>query len=308
MSVQDRNIHRDALALQRSVNVEMFIPTEGVDQDEPMWHVSPRYNWRLSDLSSWNQGITGNVPLTITAQALPLHYALGSPRCLPNPGQPTVLIDDYWDSILVNGIVSIQGKLTVPDRGFAPDGIATVLDGFWGVWLWMNESVGGTQQQAFAAAPVMSFGTEEIALANCPKVRDLNNGRDQGRLCILTVHAVGGDFIAGTTNTDAALVAAFNTAPQVGHVITIPAPIGRPQAINAVLGQQLKDASGTNLLQGKGGPEGDALVVMTKCFGGPVPPLLVGPAQATVSYRPWPVGGEGLGDVSVSQTRSEFVP
>ncbi|MCH7925237.1 MAG: hypothetical protein IIC51_06855 [Planctomycetes bacterium] len=103
----------------------------------------------------------------------------------------------------------------------------------------------------------------------------------------------------------AAIVAAFNTAPQQGHVVTIPIDVF-PHHTQSVLGQQLKDASGTNILQGKGGPGGDALVVMTKCFGGTS--VLTGPAQAVVEYRPWPAGGEGVGDASVSQNRPSFVP
>jgi hypothetical protein len=154
----------------------------------------------------------------------------------------------------------------------------------------------------------MSFGTEEIALANCPKPRQFQGSGtlDQiGRLAILTVRASGGDFIAGTTNTSAGVVADFFTAPQQGHVCSIPVS-SSPHPTPSVLGQQLKDASGTNILQGKGGPGGDALVVMTKCFGGTS--ILTGPASAVVEYRPWPAGGEGLGDTSVSQNRPSFVP
>jgi hypothetical protein len=211
----------------------------------------------------------------------------------------TFLVDELWRFNGSNFINKAATAAQAFDTG--PEGVGTVLDGFWGVWLLqINQS---NDINVYAQAPIMAFATEEIALANCPRI--FQTGNDEGRLAILTINAVGGDFIAATTNTDAALVAAFNTAPQQGHVVSI--PVGSsPHATQSVLGQALKDASKTNILQGRGGPGGDALVVMTKCFGGVS--ILTGPAQAVVEYRPWPAGGEGLGDTSVSQNRPQFTP
>ncbi len=300
--LQDRNIHRDAQALRKSVTVPLLVPEFGVDQDEPIYHTVPRYNWRLSDFHTWVQDLE-NAVLTVSAQAVPLGAAVGSPRVLPTaPSAATFQIDRYWRT-LPDGLTITQ---TVPGpTAFGALGIATVLDGFWGVWLIQTNQ--SADETAIAQAAIMAFTTEAEALANCPKVRAIGGPSDlDGRLAILTVQAVGGDFIAGTTNTDAGLVAAFNTAPQAGHVSSIPVG-GTPHQTQSILGQQLKDASGTNILQGKGGPGGDALVVMVKCFG-PMPAVLAGPAQAVVEYRPWPAGGEGLGDTSVSQNRPSFVP
>ena len=303
--LQDRNIHRDAQALRKVVSVPLIVPAVGVDQDEPIWASVPRYNWRLSYLSTFANNLANNA-LTVSAQAVEPGAAVGSPRLLP-AAAVTFLIDEFWRfNVNTPGFSNIAATAA---QAFGADGIATVLDGFWGVWLVVVDESNGIG--VLRQAPIMAFATEEIALANCPKPRQFTGGNPEvGRLAILTVNAVGGDFIAGTTNTDAALVAAFNTAPQDGHVVTI--QVGsNPQIDQAVLGQQLKDASGTNILQGKGGDGqgaggGDALVVMVKCFGGAS--VLTGPAQADMEYRPWPAGGEGLGDTSVSQNRPSFVP
>ncbi len=298
--LQDRNIHRDAQALRKSVTVPLIVPAFGVDQDEPIYASVPRYNWRLSDFSTWISNLTNNA-LTVSAQAVPPSAVVGSPRLL-TAAAVTFLIDEFWRRNATG--TSFTNIAATAAQAFGADGIATVLDGFWGVWLVVVDNSNGIG--VLRQAPIMAFPTEEIALANCPKPRQFTGGQAEvGRVAILTVQAVGGDFIAGTTNTDAALVAAFNTAPQDGHVVTI-STSSVPKSNNSVLGQQLKDASGTNILQGKGGEGGDALVVMTKCFGGAS--VLTGPAQAVVEYRPWPAGGEGVGDASVSQNRPSFVP
>ena len=299
--LQDRNIHRDAQALRKSITVPLIVPAFGVDQDEPIYASVPRYNWRLSDFSTFISNLTNNA-LTVSAQAVPPSAAVGSPRLLP-AAAVTFLIDEFWRRQKGVG-TTIFNLAATAAQAFGVDGIATVLDGFWGVWLVVVDDSNGIG--VLRQAPIMAFATEEIALQNCPKPRQFTGGQpDVGRVAILTIQAVGGDFIAGTTNTNDGIVAAFNTAPQDGHVVTI-STSSSPKSNNSVLGQQLKDASGTNILQGKGGEGGDALVVMTKCFGGAS--VLTGPAQAVVEYRPWPAGGEGLGDTSVSQNRPSFVP
>ena len=292
--LQDRNIHRDAQALRKAVTVPLIVPAFGVDQDEPIYSTIPRYNWRLSDLHSFVNNLA-NAVLTVSAQAVEPRAVFGSGA--PHIGQlaaPEFSVGELWrrfDDTLVN----VPAE---PSANF--DNVFTILDGFWGVVLFViNES---NDINDIVPASIMAFETEEIALANCPRVSPIGN---YGRLAIVTINAVGGDFIAQTTNTNAALVAAFNNAPQDGHVISIPTG-SAPHHNNAVLGQQLKDASGTRILQGVGGPGGDMLVVGVKCFGGAS--VLTGPAQAVVEYRPWPAGGEGIGDASVSQNRPDFTP
>lgn len=308
--LQDRNIHRDAQALRKAISVPLNVPAFGVDQDEPFLVLVPRYNWRLSDLSVSIQSLS-TAELIVKAQAVPPTCAAGSPQ-LGALTSPNFSVEEFWRRENENDNPGLANKPATAALGFGGQGAATVLDGFWGVWLIeVNQSL---DTDVFAGAAIMAFATEAIALANCPRVRPSSGAEFNGRAAILTVQAVGADWIAGTDNTDAAQVAAFNTAPQDGHVID-PVNISTgPQSGAALLGQQLKDASGTNILQGKGngsgaindntGAAGDLLVLTVRSSGAPV---LVG-GVATVEYRPWPAGGEGLGDASVSQNRPSFVP
>lgn len=310
--LQDRNIHRDAQALRKVISIPLITPAFGADQDEVQYVTYPRYGWRLSDLSVHAQALSGG-PIIVKAQAVERSAVAGSPQ-LAQAAAVTFAIEELWRRGEDNqpGLFNIAAEAA---QAFGVDGIATVPDGFWGVWLLVidnSNNVGVLRQ-----APIMAFGTEEIALANCPKVRDFqgSGSLDQiGRLAILTVNAVGGDFIAGTTNTNDGVVAAFNTAPQDGHVVTMNNS-SSPQTLNSVRGQALKDASGANILQGQGSNgqstqsvdqdfSGPALVVTIRAAGAPV---LTG-VNAEVDYRPWPAGGEGLGDTSVSQNRPSFVP
>ena len=299
--IQDRNIHRDAQALRKSLAVPLTVPAFGVNQDEPIFAVVPRYNWRLSDFSTFVTNLSTAV-LTVSAQAVPKLAAVGSPRIIPGAAV-TMARDEFW--FRTEGAGSFFANIAAnPVQEFNPTELFTVLDGFWGVFLLVVDQSGNVDQ--ISNHPIQAFGTREIALANCPKVRNPNNepAGIWGRVAIGVIHAVGGDFIAGTTFTNVN-TATFEQEDQSGHVASI--FIGSsPHTTEAVLGQQLKDASETNILQGKGGPDGDAVVVMTKCFGGAS--VLTGPAVATVDYRPWPSGGEGLGDTSVSQNRPSFVP
>ena len=297
--LQDRNIHRDAKALRKSITVPLLTPIFGTDQDEPVYVSQPRYNWRLSDLSAQRQ-TQNTASLVVKAQAVPPSAVVGSPQLAP-AAAVTFAIEEFWRRNEAGGAENAFSNIAATAAQIFNE-VFTVLDGFWGVALVVVDS--SNSRGVIANSPIQAFETEEIALANCPKVRPFpGSGPIVGRVAILTINAVGGDFIAATTNTNDAVVAAFNTAPQDGHVLTMTANLF-PEYENATLGQQLKDASETNILQGKGGDGGDALVISVRSAGVPV---LVG-ASATVDYRPWPAGGEGVGDASVSQNRPSFVP
>ncbi len=313
--LQDRNIHRDAQALRKSVAVPLIAPTFGVDQDEPLLILPLPYNWRLSNLYGSFQDLSV-ADLIVKAQGVQggdLVNALGSPQLGQGSGVTTFTIEEFHKRGLSGGTGTFTNVAAAAAISFAAggNGIATVLDGFWGVWLvQVNQS---NDRETVAQAPIMAFATEAEALRNCPAVRNIGGPSDTpGRCAILTVQAVGGDFIAGTTNTDAALVAAFNTAPQDGHVMTM-TQSGNPSSFSSVLGQQLKDPAGLNILQGKGssglvnasnGANGDLLCLSVRSAGAPV---IVG-GLAILEFRPWPAGGEGVGDASVSQVRPSFVP
>lgn len=286
--LQDRNIHRDAQALRKAITLALRVPAAGTDQDEPIYASQPRYNWRLSDLSVYAD-VVATAAAIIKAQAVPNLAVVGEPQ-FAGAAAVTFTIEELWQNDA--GVLTNVAADATADFSAA----FTVLDGFWGVVLVMLD--GAQAQTTQAQAPVMAFATEALALANAPRVP-----AGQGVVGILTIEAVGGDFIALTTNTNDALVNAFNTAPRDGHVATL-AVAAVPQQVNSTLAQQLKDASGTNIIQGRGGVGGDLLVVSARTAGVPV----FTNAQGVVEYRPWPAGGEGLGDTSVSQNAPTFVP
>lgn len=310
MATQDRNIHKDAQALRKVISVPILVPIAGVDQDEPLLVLAPKYNWRLSDLyGSFQSLATAN--LIVKAQCVPLGaHAAGSPQ-LAAAAAATFGIEEFWrrntDPSTNNALVNVAATAA---QAFGALGAATVLDGFWGVWLLqVNQS---SDIDVIAGAPIMAFATEAEALAHCPRVRNVGGASDvPGRLAILTAQAVGQDFVAGTDDSDTAN--AFNTAPQDGHVMLM--PLGtNVQALGAVLGTSLRDASGTKILGGKGGgsgvvgptngADGDLLVVTGRTAGVPV---IIG-GVLSVEFRPSPAAGEGRGDTSVSQTDPAFVP
>jgi hypothetical protein len=86
---------------------------------------------------------------------------------------------------------------------------------------------------------------------------------------------------------------------------------------NGAARDSLKDPSGQNVLQGRGvkglstspaDRTGDLLVVTLKEVGGSLARPARDESGIVVTWRPWPVGGEGLGDTSVSQNSPLFVP
>jgi hypothetical protein len=292
--LQDRNIHRDAIALRRALSIPLRVPAAGVDQDEPIYATQPRYNYRISDLQAYAD-VVATAALILKAQVVPPGAVVGSPQL----GQQTAItftVEEFWFND--EGILNNQGSQS---QGFS--GVPfTVLDGFWGVFTVIIDN--GESLHVLVNGAIQAYATEELALANAPAVRpSATSTGNEGRIAIATLHAVGGDFIGGTTNLDAALVADFNTAPQDGHVATL-AIAADPQWVNATLGQKTKDASGTRILDGAGGPGGDLLVVSARSDGAAVLTNGIG----VCDIRPSPAGTEGRGDTSVSQTSPQFVP
>jgi hypothetical protein len=285
--IQDRNVHRDAQIARRSLSLVARVPAAGVDQDEPIYATQPRYNYRVVDLQSFAD-VVATAALVLKAQTVPPLAVVGEPQ-FGTAAAITFTIEELWQNDL--GVLTNVAADATADFSAA----FTVLDGFWGVVLVMLD--GAQAQTTLAQAPIMAFATEALALANCPRVP-----AGQGVVGIMTIQAVGADFIALTTLTNVGTVV-IATAPRDGHVVTLPIA-AVPQQVNAVLASKVKDASMTNIINGKGGVGGDLLVVSSRSDGAAV--LTNG--TAVVTYRPWPIGGEGLGDVSVSQTSSQFVP
>ncbi len=307
--IQDRNVHRDAKFLRRTHSFQMYTLDSQTDKDVPQFMVQPEWGWRLTGLScSFNQ--LAGAPMLIAAGAVPFLDAIGSPRVVPSAAATTFDLDEFWHRRLdveVNDVLRNIAGVTA----HAFDDLFTISDGFWGVFVVIINNAGAVSN--IARSLLMEFPTEQIALDNCPQIPD-----GFGRVAIGTIQAVGGDFIAGTTNTDAGLVAAFNTFDRYGFQMEVPIPHGGYGYQNAGAASFLKDPSGQTVLQGRGlagatdpdDPDlsGDLIVVTLREVGGGVSQITDDRTLITLDYRPWPVGGEGLGDVSVSQTPSTFVP
>jgi hypothetical protein len=307
--IQDRNVHRDAKFLRRTHTGLWYTRDSQTDKDVPQYMTQPRWNWRLTGLEGYASTVFGNV--IIAAGAVKLLNACGSPLVLPDVAATTFLLDEFeYRRVDVTGNDVMRNIAGPSTQAF--DQAFTISDGFWGVFVVLVDNPGAVSN--ISRSLLMEFPTEQIALDNCPQIPE-----GVGRVAIGTIQAVGGDFIAGTTNTDAALVAAFNTFDQYGWKMVID---GTPQLadfyFNGQVADFLKDPSGQNILQGKGladptvqpimDTSGDLIVVTLREVGGGLSQIDELRSSWTVDYRPWPVGGEGLGDVSVSQTPPTFVP
>lgn len=313
--LQDRNAHRDAKFLRRIHSFSPNTADSQTDKDGPQFMLQPEFGWRLTDLSVSFNTLSG-APALIGASSVGILDSIGNPQALPNVAATTFLLDEFWHrrlDVSDNDLLrNVNGPTATPFTN-----VFTISDGFWGVFVVLADN--NANISTLARSALMEFPTEQAALAACPRAPfgfvPGVNGR--GRICIVTINAVGGDFIANTTNTDAGLVAAFNTFDKFGYQMQVPIPHTGFGYQNAFASSSLKDPAGIHILGGRGVPggtdpddpdlSGDALVVTLREVGGGV----VWDDDAcniSVGYRPWPVGGEGLGDMSVSQTPGQFVP
>ncbi len=315
--IQDRNVHRDALMLRQSATFNFNTASSEGDVERTCYVSQPEYNWRLSGLTCWGSQIAG-VPVIISAGAVGPLDATGSPLVADAIAgtSPEFSLEEFFNRRnSVNAPDGLRNFAGPADHPFTTP--FTISDGFWGVFVVLitHSGVSSSTLSTLAAFPIMAFPTEQIALDNCPKIPV-----GFGRVAIVTIQAVGGDFIAGTTNTDAALVAAINTASNYGFSMLFPIETASLSGFfywNAAARDTLKDPSGQNVLQGRGvkglttdpaDRSGDLLVVTIKEVGGSISQLNREESGIRVEWRPWPVGGEGVGDASVSQTSPLFVP
>ena len=286
MAVQDRNIHKDAIALRRALSIPVTIPVAGNDQDEPLFVSQPRYNYRISDLSV-SAMVVATAPTIVKAQVVPELAVCGEPQ-VGDDANVTFSVEEFWhndDGVIKNVAATAAQVITTA---------FTVLEDFWGVMILVVD--GAQVRTTIAQAPVMAFATEALALANCP-----TPPAGTGIVAIVTIEATGADFVAKTDDTDTSN--AFNTAPRDGHVATL-AVLATPQHVNATLAQVVKDASGTRILEGKGGVGGDLLIVTGRMTDTSV----LTDAVAVIDIRPFPAQGEGRGNMSVSNTAPSFIP
>lgn len=285
MAVQDRNMHRDAKALRKSITVAPVNPA-AVDSDIPFFAIQPRYNYRISDLSFY-ANVVATAAVLLKAAVCRILDAVGTPL-FEAAAATTFTIEAFYQNVA--SVMTLRAATAAQ----AFTAAFTVTDGGWGVVLVQVSAAGAITTKA--PNTTMAYATEEDALRNCPQP-DAGNGV----VGILTIEASGADFVAGTDNTDTA--ASFNTANRDGHVVNAAVSAARSQG-NATLGTRLKDQAGARLLEGKGGAGGDLLVLTARSTGAGA----FTAAAVTVDFRPFPAQGEGRGNMSVSQTDPDFVP
>lgn len=281
--IQDRNIHRDARALRKSVTLSVpDIAAGDVDSDVPFAIIQPRYNFRVMDLEFF--GDLATAAAALQASVVSDLDVVGSPQF----GAAAAVTFTIEELNQLDAGVFVNVAATAAQ---AFSDAFTVVDGGWGVVL---VQIDGAQAITTKVPQLsMGFATEADALNACP-VPDSGNGV----VGILTIEASGADFDATVDNTSTAN--AFNTYDRSGHVVSV--AIGTDQYGNAALGQNLKDPAGRRILEGAGGS--DLLVLSQRSAGA----ADFTNGQAIVEYRPVPAGGEGRGDLSVSQTQAQFVP
>ncbi|MCK5649875.1 MAG: hypothetical protein KAJ42_00795, partial [Gemmatimonadetes bacterium] len=185
--LQDRNVHRDAQALRKAVTVPLIVPAFGVNQDEPIFSVIPRYNFRLTDIETFVNNLATAV-LTVGAQVVEPNAVAGNPRLLQGGAVTTFLIDEFWRR---NGTGTAFTNIpAIAAQAFTAGELFTVLDGFWGVALVVVDD--SNNVGVISNHPIQAFATEEIALENCPRPRSFQgSGTDDqiGRVAILTINA-----------------------------------------------------------------------------------------------------------------------
>ncbi len=285
MAVQDRNVHRDAQIARKALNALIEDPAT-VDEDEPIYYTTPRYNYRISDLIAYAR-VIATADITLRAKAVQVNGVVGQPA-LAAAGAVTFAIESFWQNVA--GVLTDRAATAA--QAFTD--AFTVLEDGWGVVLIVVDAAGTITTRA--ASSTMGFGTEALALLACPGV---NGDGSEGVVAVLTIEAVGGDFDATADNTDTAN--AFNFFDAGGHSLTLVVDTD-PQSVNATLATAIKDPAGMRILDGRG--DNDMLVISARSDGAAV--TTEGTFQC--EYRPSPIQGEGRGNESVSQTAAQFTP
>ena len=286
MSTEDRNVGRNAEVARKYLVAAAAAPT-ATDVDQIRHLFQPRHNFRLTDLEFYAQDV-GTAQVLLRACIAKELSAVGAPRCL-DAAAVTFLIDAFTQ--LDAGVFVAVGATAAQ----AFTGTEVVSDGFWGVW---TVQIDGAQAiTTKAASGVMAFLTEEDAIRNAP-APDASNGL----VGVLTLEASGGDFTAGTTNTDAALVNSFNRIDRGGVFANAPI-LATPDSVFADLdlaaNRRLFVAKVGNLV----GIEGDFLVATVRSGGA----ATITDGAITIGYRKFPLQGEAGPDVATVLTAAQVV-
>lgn len=277
MSTQDRNIDRSAEVGRKYITVSPAQP--GVaDTDLVRYLFKPRHNFRLTDIEIYIE--VGGVAVARCRACIAKELsAIGAPQF--GAAAAVTFTIEAFEQIDAGVVESIAATVA---QAFT--GTETVLDGFWGSW---TVQVDGAQAiTTKAAAGTMAFLNEADAIANAPKPDALN-----GLVGVLTLQSVGANFVAGTTNTNAGTVAAFNTIDRGGifvdSVVLATQQIDQAD-LDLAANRRLTVAKVGNLV----GTEGDIIALTVRSAGA----ATFVAAEITAGYRKFPLQGESGPDVA----------
>jgi hypothetical protein len=286
MATQDRNIERNA-EVARKYLVAAAAGPGATDKDLIRHLFGPRHNFRITDLEFYAEVVATAAARNRICIAKELS-AVGAPQ-FTGAAAVTFAIEAF-DQLDAGVFVTVAATAA---QAFT--GTEVVSDGFFGVW---TVQIDGAQAiTTKAAAGVMAFLTAADALRNAPKPDALN-----GLVGVLILEASGGDFTAGTTNTNAALVNTFDTIDRGGIFVDV--------AISALESLSLADldlAANRRLTVARVGNlvgvDGDLLVLTTRSAGAPV----FTDGAITGGYRKFPLQGESGPDVATGLSAPQVI-
>ncbi|MDH3367676.1 MAG: hypothetical protein OEO17_07510, partial [Gemmatimonadota bacterium] len=126
MSIQDRNVHKDAYLNRKQLPVTIVTPS-GTDEDEVQFMFKPRHNFRLTDLYAYAASVATTLA-TVRACIAKELCAIGAPQF----GQGTAAA-----TFLIEAFAHLDGGLLVAKTATAAQaftGAEVVTAGYWGVW------------------------------------------------------------------------------------------------------------------------------------------------------------------------------
>lgn len=275
MATQDRNVDHKA-DLPRKVLVVPVAAPGVTDKDLIRLLYRPRHNFRIPDLQIFLE-VNGTATARIRSCIVKELSAVGAPQ-LTAAAAVTFAVEafDQLDAGVFETVAAVAAQ--------AFTAAFTVLDGFWGV---VTVQIDGAQAiTTKAQAGVMAFLTEADAIKRAPKPDALN-----GLVTVLTIQAVGADFVGATDDTDTAN--AFNTIDRGGiFVDTVVLATEQIQFADLSLtaNNRLQVAGLGNLV----GQLGDLIAVTVRSAGA----ATFTAAAVSAEVRKFPLQGESAPDVA----------
>lgn len=282
MSVQDRNVDRRAEFGRRNIPVAI-LAAAGTDEDELQYVYTPRFNYRLTDIQAFAKVVAAAIS-RVRVCIVKAFSAIGAPQ-FGGAAAVTFTIEAFTQ--LDTLVYTAVGATAAQAFGNA----AVVSDGFWGAW---TVQIDGAQAiTTKPAANVMGFLTESDAIKNAPAPDALN-----GLVGVLTINAVGANFIAGTTDTNDALVNMFNTIDRGGLFADLLVLATDQSVVSGLTPARLTVAGLGNLV----GLANDPVAITVRSAGASV---LTDPV-VTAALRKFPQQGESGPDVATGLVAAQI--